>query len=154
MHFVSSSPKWIDSLLSTNQSHKFTNSLFKAFSISMTFLCWHKMLVLSLCRYVWVFDEACGKGPNIDHWETPQFMVPTKKALFVRYEWNHFIVLSEKPTHFILPNKILRSEVSKFFRRSIKITLVCFPFSPPFKIKSVNWDKHVSVEWFALKPDW
>ena len=107
----------------------------------MTFLCWHKMLVLSLCRYVWVFDEACGKGPNIDHWETPQFMVPTKKALFVRYEWNHFIVLSEKPTHFILPNKILRSEVSKSFRRSIKITLVCFPFSPPFKIKSVNWDK-------------
>ena len=37
-HLVLSSPKWIDSLLSTSQWHTFANSLFKIFSISVTFL--------------------------------------------------------------------------------------------------------------------
>ena len=109
MHFVLSSTKWIDTLLSTNQSHTFVNSLFKTFSITVTSLCWQKIIVSSACRYVWVFDKACeisciyskkNNSPNIDPWRTPQFMVAaskktlpneTKKVLFVRYEWNHFI---------------------------------------------------------------
>ena len=124
-HLVLSSPKWTDSLLSINQSHTFANTLFEIFSISVTYLCWQKILVSSAYRYVWVFDRACGvsfiysknnKGLNIDPWGTRQFMVPvsqktvsneTKKAPFVRKEWNHFIVLLEKPIDFISSNKIL-----------------------------------------------
>ena len=54
------------------------------------------------------------KGPNNDPWGTLQFMVPAskktvpnekKKALFVRCEYNYFIVFSEKPMHLILSNK-------------------------------------------------
>ena len=77
----------------------------------------------------------------------------TKKAQFVRFDWNHFIVLSEKPMHFVLSNNILWSKVSKAFWRLIKIIPVCFLFSGQFKIMSVNLDKHVYVDWSALKPD-
>ena len=159
MHFVFSSSKWTDSSLSTNQSHTFADSLFKTFLISLTSLCWQKILLSSAHRHAWVLDKACGisfmyrkndQSPNIDPWGTPQFFVTaseitvrneTKKALFVRYEWNYFIVLCE-PIDFILSNKILRSKVSKAFWRSIKITLACFPSSASFKIMSVNWENH------------
>ena len=88
MNFVLSSPKWIDSLLLTNQSHTFSSSVFKTFLIFVTFLCWQKLFVSSAYRYVWVFDKASwilfmysknSKGPNIDLWETQQFMVPASK---------------------------------------------------------------------------
>ena len=93
---------------------------------------------------IWVFDRACGisfiysknnKGLNIDPWGTRQFMAPvsqitvsneTKKAPFVRKEWNHFIVLLEKPIDFISSNKILWFKVLRAFSRSIKIIPVCF----------------------------
>ena len=39
IHFVLSSPSWTDSLLSTNQSNTFANSLLKTFSISVTPFC-------------------------------------------------------------------------------------------------------------------
>ena len=85
MHFDLYLPKWTDSLLSTNQSYAFQNSLSKTFSISVTSLCWQKILVSSAYRYVWVFDKACrisflysinNKGPNIDPWGTPPLMFP------------------------------------------------------------------------------
>ena len=90
MRFVLSSPKWIVSLLSTNQSHTFANSLYKTFSISVTSLCWQKILVSSSYRYTWVFDKAWGisfmyskysKGPKIDPWGTPQFMIPASEKI-------------------------------------------------------------------------
>ena len=96
----------------------------------------------SAYNYAWLFDRDCGisfiyskidNGPNIDPWGNPQFMAlisknamsnETKNALYVTQEWKCFIVLSEKSMHFILCNKILWSEVSKGFWRSIKIILV------------------------------
>lgn len=57
--FSLTSPKWIDNLLSTNQSHAFENSLFKTILISATCLCWLKILVSSTCRYAGLFDKAC-----------------------------------------------------------------------------------------------
>ena len=116
MHFVLSSSKWIDSLLSINQSHTFANSLFKASSISIMSLCWQKILVPSAYRYVWVFDKACGrsficnknnKGPNIvpfGELHSLWSLLPKRGCLMKRkklYLWDtseniSFIVLSEK----------------------------------------------------------
>ena len=31
---------------------------------------------------------------------------------------------------------------------------VCICLSIPFKTKSINWSRQMSVEWFVLKPDW
>ena len=59
MHLVLSLWRWIDSLLSRNQSHTFSNSLFNRFLICVTSLCWLKILLLSAVRYAWVFDRAC-----------------------------------------------------------------------------------------------
>ena len=47
IHFLLSSPKSVDSLLSKKQSYTFSYSLFKTFLISVTFLCGQKILVLS-----------------------------------------------------------------------------------------------------------
>ena len=54
IYLVLSSPKSIDSFLSTNQSHVFANSLFKTFWIFVTSRCWQKILVLSFFS-IWVF---------------------------------------------------------------------------------------------------
>ena len=43
--------------------------------------------------------------------------------------------------------------VSNAFWRSIKIIPVTKPSSKPFKILSFEKERHVSVEWFFLKPD-
>ena len=43
--------------------------------------------------------------------------------------------------------------VSNAFWRSIKIIPVTKPSSKPFKILSFKKERHVSVEWFFLKPD-
>ena len=57
---VSSPAKWIDSLLSTNQSPTLPNSLFKTCLISVTSVCWKKMLVSSASSYVSLFPRTCG----------------------------------------------------------------------------------------------
>ena len=56
------------------------------------------------------------------------------------------MVLPEKLINFSLSNNILWSKVSKTSRRLIKILSVYFPFTVPFKVISVNRDKHVCVE--------
>ena len=67
----------------------------------------------------------------------------TKKAVYdIRMKPLFF---SEKLMYFILPNEIYDLSCQKPFGDQ---------FSAPLKIMSVNRDKHVSVEWFALKPDW
>ena len=56
------------------------------------------------------------------------------KALFIREEWNHFIVLSGKLMHFNFCIIFLWSKVWKALWRWIKIMPVCFLFPSPFKI--------------------
>ena len=112
MHFILSSPKWTDSLLSTNQSHTFANSLFETFSISVTSLFNYEYLTKPV-EYHLMYTKN-NKSYNMDSWGTPQFMVPAfkntvqQKKLYL-YEWNLFLVLSEEPMHFIFFNKILWS---------------------------------------------
>ena len=88
IYFVLSSPSWTDSLLSTNQSNTFANSLLKTFSISVTSFCWQKILVQPAYRYLWVFCKVCwvsfmysknNEGPNSDPWKIPQFMIRFRK---------------------------------------------------------------------------
>ena len=121
----------------TNRWH---SQILSKISISVTSLCWQKILVSSAYSYVWLVDRAFGipfihnknnKGPNIDPSGTRQIMVPAsektlsnerKKDLFFRLEWNHF--LFEKPKYFLLSNKTLWSKI---------------------KLLKINLGKHVSV---------
>ena len=88
------SRKWTESLLSTNDSHTFVNSLFKRFSISAPSLMLIKnasVVCIQLCVTIWqglgniiyiyVYSNN-NKDPNIDPWVTPHFMVPTSKSSF------------------------------------------------------------------------
>ena len=155
MHFVLSSPKWIDRFLSTNHLHTFANSLFKTFSISVMSLCWYKKLVPPAYRYAWPIDRAHGvsfiysknnKPYNMNPWGTPQLMVPAsefihflmKQKKFSCSEKTETIAWSTKTMHFILSNKTLWYKMLQAFWRSIKIIPVCFPFSGPFKILWFN----------------
>ena len=98
MHLVLHSPKWsTNNLLSTNELYVFANILFKTFYISKTFSYWWQIVVSSACKYVWLFDWACGSftynrnmvntfinsGSIIDHYETPQFIIPVSKRHYL-----------------------------------------------------------------------
>ena len=135
IHLNFSSPKWIDISLSTNQSHILPNSLFKTFLISVTSVYWWRVIASSIYRYFWVFDRASkmsfiynknNRGPNIDLWETQQFIVraskkrvpvETKKVLIGRKERNNLLFDLKKSMHYMLSNKILWSKMSKTFWR-------------------------------------
>ena len=97
------------------------------------------------------------------HWyiaKTMQFIVPAsenslynvmKKALFVsKNETILLFYLKNRCTSFCL----IKLHDLCCLLQSIKIISAWFPFSAPFKIMSVNRDKNISVEWFALMPDW
>ena len=64
-----------------------------------------------------------------------------KLNVLVKVKPFYFIFFPENPMHFILSNNILWSKLLKAYWTSIKIM-------------PVNFSKHVSGEWFALKPDW
>ena len=76
---VFSSPKWILNLLSTNQSQIFSESLFNAFSISSTSLCWKIRNELSAyinkleftASDVSVIEIRNSEGPRIEPCGTP-----------------------------------------------------------------------------------
>ena len=174
IYLVFFSPKLIESILSINHLHLFADSFLKnIFNFHNILMLIKKMLVFSACRCMWLSDRACrvsfvyskkkDKGTNIDPWGTPQFIVPTsgntlsnetKKSSVCEVEWNHFIVSLETPMHLILCNKIYDLRCQKPFWRSLKIIAVYFLFSVSLKIMSLKQDKHVSVEWFALRHDW
>ena len=154
MDLVLSTPKWMLSLLKRNHSHKLLKSLFKCFSISVTCLCWKIRQELSAYSNR-SEDTACfisltyirkSKAPRIDPWGTPHeifemleylFSMLTKNARSVKYEWNQFTVLSQKPIAFHFSKSILWK-----------------PLSKPFKILSFKYERHKSVDYFVLKPDW
>ena len=110
--FVLSSPKWILSLLSTNQSQRFSKSSLSHFSICTMSLCWYKIHELSAYKSR-VDGMACGilltwirnnRGPKIDSCGTPEEIFPKSESLFSvftrnnlseKYDLNLFIVLSE-----------------------------------------------------------
>lgn len=59
-----------------------------------------------------------------------------------------------KPRHVIFFRRILWSNVSNAFLRSIKIMPVRIPLSMPIKMKSVSCTRHKLVEKCAIKPNW
>ena len=78
--FVLSSPKWILSLLSTNQSHILEKSKFNYFSISLISLRWQTKHESLACRKRWHLTDCDmsfayiknESGPKIEPWHTPQ----------------------------------------------------------------------------------
>ena len=171
MDLVLSTPKWMLSLLKRNHSHKLLKSLFKCFSISVTCLCW-KIRQESSAYSNRSEDTACfisltyirkSKGPRIDPWGTPHkifemleclFSMLTKNARSVKYEWNQFTVSLQKPIALNFSISILWSIASNPIWRSISIIPVKRPLSKPFKILSFKYERHKSVDYFVLKPDW
>ena len=88
IHLALFSPKCILSLLSTNQSQIFWNSLLGCFSTSSTSLCWYKMYESSAYKSK-VDSTACGisftyvknkRGPNIDHYGTLKGIFPKSES--------------------------------------------------------------------------
>ena len=84
LHFVLSSPKWILSLLPTNQSHRELKSLFNWSCMTSTFLC-EKNRTESSAYSNKSHYMACGisftykrksRGPKMEPWGTPQFISP------------------------------------------------------------------------------
>lgn len=120
------------------------------------FLCWYKILLSSVHRYVWPHDRVCGisfiynknnNGLDIDPWGTPQFMVPSSKKTLCNETKNHLCVWDRSETILLIcmknvcisfSSKTFWSKISKAFRRSFKIIAICRTFLLPFKIMSLR----------------
>ena len=82
------------------------------------------------------------------------FSMHTKNAGSVKSEWNQLIISSQKPLALNFSSSILWLIVSNTFLRSISITPVKRPLSKTFQILLFKYERHKSVEYFLLKPDW
>ena len=98
--------------------------------------------------------DPCGTPQEVSPNSECLFSIFTRNILSERYDLKHFIVLSENLIALSFCNKISWSIVSNAFCRSINISPVNKPSSNPFKISSVEKDKHRFVEWLPRKPDW
>ena len=115
-----------------------------------------------LASYHWRISEKA-KGPRIDTWGTPHetfemleylFLILTKNARSVKYEWKQLTVSSQKPIAFNFSISTLWLIVSNAFWRSIIIIAVKRPLPNSFKIMSFKYKRHKSVQCFVLKSDW
>ena len=109
MHFILSTLKWIDNLLSTNHLQSVDN-----FHLEHLQLCGRLRLCLEpLSDNDWGRSLIYMKNkirPKTEHWRTPQINIPasqktsftkSKNFLFDREDSNHFIngVLKPRPSH-------------------------------------------------------
>ena len=150
MDFILSSPKWMLSLLSTNQSQGLLNSVLSFSEIVSRSLAWKTRHVSSAYNSISHLIAPCmsltyksnNRGPRIGPWETPHssflgseklFSTLTRNVLLVRSDLNHIFHWVENCRWTIFWRSISWSIMSNAFYRSIRIRPVIRPQYTPLK---------------------